>query len=182
MTVLPSSLVSKLSAALRTGLRSSSSLTSGSMMLSRMLEEVVSVARPGSSDGGSVPQFTVITCSAASAPPSRASRRYRRASRRRRRNRPRPARDSRRAAPSQSQRVFVLMCGFLPFVSMNAAARRERRFGPCHVYRPQTCEPVSFTSRIRRRNAIYACFALVTAQPAHGAHVDVRSRASSSRA
>ena len=44
-----------------TGLRSSPSLTSGSMMFSRMLEEVVSVARPGSSDGGSVPQLTVIT-------------------------------------------------------------------------------------------------------------------------
>jgi hypothetical protein len=61
VTVLPSSLVSKLSAAAPTGFRSSSSLTSGSMMLSRMLEEVTSVARPGSSDGGSVPQFTVIT-------------------------------------------------------------------------------------------------------------------------
>ncbi len=30
------------------------------MMLSRMLEEVTSVARPGSSEGGSVPQFTVM--------------------------------------------------------------------------------------------------------------------------
>ena len=36
------------------------------MMLSRMLAEVVSLARPGSSDGGSVPQLTVKTCSAAS--------------------------------------------------------------------------------------------------------------------
>src|SRR5215207_11669761 len=39
------------------------------MMLRRMFEDVVSVARPGSSDGGSVPQFTVMTCSAAAAPP-----------------------------------------------------------------------------------------------------------------
>ena len=70
VTVLPSSLVSKLSAAAPTGFRSLSSLTSGSMMLSRMFDDVVSVARPGSSDGGSVPQFTVITCSAASVPPS----------------------------------------------------------------------------------------------------------------
>ena len=36
------------------------SLTNGSMMFSRMLLEVVSVARPGSSEGGSVPQLTVI--------------------------------------------------------------------------------------------------------------------------
>src|SRR4051812_10882832 len=35
------------------------------MMLSRMFPDVVSVARPGSSDGGSAPQFTVITCFAA---------------------------------------------------------------------------------------------------------------------
>ena len=38
-------------------------------MFTRMLEEVVSVARPGSSDGGSAPHPTVMTCSAAGAPP-----------------------------------------------------------------------------------------------------------------
>ena len=39
------------------------SLISGSMMFWRMLADVVSVARPGSSDGGSVPQLTVIVLS-----------------------------------------------------------------------------------------------------------------------
>ena len=38
------------------------------MMLSRIPDEVVSVARPGSSEGGSVPQFTVIVWSAARPP------------------------------------------------------------------------------------------------------------------
>jgi len=32
------------------------------MMLRRMFEEVVSVASPGSSDGGSAPQLIVISC------------------------------------------------------------------------------------------------------------------------
>jgi hypothetical protein len=38
------------------------------MMLKRMFAEVVSVARPGSSDGGSAPQLTVISCFAAVLP------------------------------------------------------------------------------------------------------------------
>jgi hypothetical protein len=40
-----------------TGSRSSPSFTSGSMMFVITSEDVVSVARPGSSEGGSVPQF-----------------------------------------------------------------------------------------------------------------------------
>jgi len=38
------------------------------MMLRRMFDDVVSVARPGSSDGGSAPQLTVISCFAALSP------------------------------------------------------------------------------------------------------------------
>ena len=56
------------SARLGTGSRSRPSFTSGSMMFRRMLLDVVSVARPGSSDGGSVPQLTVISCFAARPP------------------------------------------------------------------------------------------------------------------
>jgi hypothetical protein len=40
------------------------------MMFEMMLEDVVSEARPGSSDGGSDPQLTVITPSVAPASPS----------------------------------------------------------------------------------------------------------------
>ena len=57
VTVLPSSLTSQLSAS--DGSASSVSgfsLTSGSMMARRTFDDVVSVARPGSSDGGSAPQ------------------------------------------------------------------------------------------------------------------------------
>ena len=66
--VLPFGLTSQLSARLGVGSRFLSSLTSGSMMLKRMFAEVVSVARPGSSDGGSAPQLTVISCLAAFLP------------------------------------------------------------------------------------------------------------------
>ena len=85
------------------------------MMLSRMLEEVVSVARPGSSDGGSVPQFTVITCSAASVPPVVAPVPAASLS-----SPPQPAATRARlvtASPSHSQRVFVLIGSILPSIA-----------------------------------------------------------------
>src|SRR6187402_411102 len=62
VTVLPSLLTSQLSAKPGTGSRSSPSRTRGSMMLRRMLDEVTSVASPGSSEGGSAPQPIVIVC------------------------------------------------------------------------------------------------------------------------
>src|SRR4029078_1035947 len=61
---------SQLCARLGTGLRGfGSSLTSGSMMFKSTFDDVVSVASPGSSDGGSAPQAIVIVWSAASEPP-----------------------------------------------------------------------------------------------------------------
>src|SRR3954464_757179 len=62
VTVLPPSDSVQLSARLGIGFRPGAgpSLISGSMMFWRMLADVVSVASPGSSEGGSVPQLTVI--------------------------------------------------------------------------------------------------------------------------
>ena len=63
-------LESQLWARLGTGLRVfGSSLISGSMMFRSTFDDVVSVASPGSSDGGSAPQAIVIVWFAASAPP-----------------------------------------------------------------------------------------------------------------
>jgi hypothetical protein len=142
-TVRPSSDVSKLSARLGTGFRSSSSLISGSMMLSRMFADVVSLARPGSSDGGSVPQFTVSVCSAAgppasscsscvvpvpaASPPSSSP--------------PQPAATRARLATSMaksSQRVLILMKCVLPSFAFARAYDKQSHPLVSKVYRAQT--------------------------------------------
>ena len=57
---------------------------------------------------------------------------------------------------------------------MSAAALRERRLGPCQVYRSQTYETVVFTRRIRERNA--GCAFRRPGRRTARAHLDLRPR------
>ena len=115
MTVLPSSLMSQLSAMLGCGSLSSSRSTSGSMRFSRIAAEVVSLARPGSSEGGSAPQLIVISWLAAFVPPSSVVSPVPAASPSSS-SPPQPAATKARLATSMarsSQKVFVLMWSVL---------------------------------------------------------------------